>query len=170
MSKAGLTFRGAGGVSRMDPVRLEAADELGRKMVQGTASIEVRNELRKFNATGNGVHAWRAYALARSAGLPIHPDVLAYLDECASAATQGSSPMTVVSMMRLSNVRGGARVQRAACITDHQHMQLLSLAMAYLHCPKGGKKAARNRVAEQYGTTEGSLYQLWRRATKAGPL
>ena len=167
MSKIRQTFHSSGGVSRINPAQLDSADDLGRKMVQVTVAVEVRAELNKFKATSNAVHVWRAYALARSAGLPIHEDVIAYLDQCASAATRVTDPKEVLRMMQLSNPRGGRRVNLRAKITDDQYKQLMSLAMAYLHCGARKKKAARVSVAEQYGTTEGALRQLWVRATKA---
>lgn len=39
----------------------------------------------RFEATGNGVHAWRAWALARSLGEAIPPWILDFVDGCADS-------------------------------------------------------------------------------------
>lgn len=164
MSKSEATFLSSGGECSIDPARLNDADPIARKLAQLVVGSEVHNELGKFNHTNNGVHAWRAYALARSAGLPIPDEVLTYLDMCACVATRAGSAQQVAAGMHLSNARGGSRKERAAAITDHQHKQLQALKMAYQNCGKGGKRAARVRVAEQFDTTEGALRQLWIKA------
>jgi hypothetical protein len=166
MVKKPPKFRSEGGVSRIDPARLDGVDPLGRKMIQGVSEAEVHAEVGKFNHSGNGVHMWRAYALARNAGLPIRDEVLAYLDTCADAATRGDSPQAMAIGMLLSNGKGGARAQKAALATDKQHWKLIALRMAYEHCSEGERGVARAGVALKFGTTAEALRKLWERARK----
>ena len=166
MDKKPPKFRAAGGESRIDPTRLVGVDTLGLAMVQATSAAEVHAEVGKFNHSRNGVHMWRAYALARNAGLPIRDEVLAYLDQCADAATRSDSPEAMAEGMRLSNRRGGARAQKAAKFTDEQHRALLALGMAYEHCSEGERGSALARVAGMFGRSAGALGKLWERAGK----
>jgi hypothetical protein len=47
------------------------------------SSIALRREMALYGKTGRSIHAWRAYRWIRTAGLPVQPWFLEYLDECA---------------------------------------------------------------------------------------
>jgi hypothetical protein len=45
--------------------------------------LPIRREMFLYKKTGRPIHAWRAYRWIRTAGLPVPPWFLKYLDECA---------------------------------------------------------------------------------------
>lgn len=70
-----------------------------------------------FNMTGNPIHAWTAYRLARQRRFPVPGWVYLYLDGCASQLLKPDgtqSPESVTRALRLDTRKGGSSAARRA--------------------------------------------------------
>lgn len=58
--------------------------------------------------TGNPIHVWRAYRIARMCGLPVPSGILAYFDECAEKAVTAKNNKEIADAFGLAQHGGGA--------------------------------------------------------------
>ena len=115
-----------------------------------------------YRITANGLWAWRALRVCLATGCPIPAPLVMYLDQCAVAAENVGEGSTLADF-KLINQKGGARADaqasyewRRALIAGHYAREEKAIGLP--GCAKH-KTDAREKVAAQFDTTEGSVKQ-----------
>ena len=108
------------------PDQIDPAMELSRRIKATLATVFIDRSQALYRHSGNPMHAWRAFDIARHGGIPIPDWVLEYLDPVAKALTAApgpSTPKAVADALGLGIKGGPSMAQQAR--TDQRHLDIV---------------------------------------------
>jgi hypothetical protein len=138
------------------------------KAAIAAAFIEPQEEL--YRRTGNPIHLWHAYVLARQGGMPIPDWVLAYIDSVArvlTGPTGPNSPKAIADALGLGTKGGPSKARQAGI--NQRHLDIVNHILVLLDAPAVHRSrdldldrfGIMNRVADAHGLSVERVQQIY---------
>ena len=108
------------------PDQIDPVMEESRRIKAAFATVFIERSQALYRHSGNPMHAWRAFDIARHGGVPVSDWVLDYLDHVAKALTAAPGPSTtkaVADALGLGIKGGPSMAQQAR--TDQRHLDIV---------------------------------------------